>query len=271
VISGSYFWVGSEAQIRGYRPAYTKKYEHEFPYGQRIDSVIAWLQKPQPVRPRLILWYLDEPDRTGHAFGPDSPETDSVVMVLDSLLGVFLAKLEALDIAEKVNVIVTSDHGMGSISDDRKAVLEDHLDMAWVKEIQGYNPNLNIGAQEGFIDSIYLSLVNVEGIHVWKSGKLPERLHYGDHPRTLDLVVLADSSWSVVVDKDESVGRGAHGFDNDNTDMHGIFYAFGPAFHENYASPVFSNVDIYPLICEILGLKPETVDGKLENVKGLLK
>jgi alkaline phosphatase D len=192
-------------------------------------------------------------------------------MVLDSLLGIFLAKLETLDIAQQVNVIVTSDHGMGSISEQRKVVLSDHFNRNWVKEILGYTPNFNIKAAEGYIDSIYHSLANVEGVHVWRTGELHERLHYGTHPRTLDLVVLADSSWSVVINNEETVGLGAHGFDNANPDMHTIFYAFGPAFRENYASPVFNNVDIYPLICEILGLGPAEVDGKLENVTQLLK
>ena len=157
-ITGSYFWVGSEAEIGGYRPTYTKKYEQDFPNGQRIDSVISWLQKPLEVRPRLILWYFHEPDLTAHEAGPDSPEVDSVVMYLDSLLGVFLDKLAALPLADQVNVIVTSDHGMANISNDRKVILENHLNMDWVQEIQGYNPNFNIKARAGCTDSIYAAL-----------------------------------------------------------------------------------------------------------------
>lgn len=270
VISGSYFWVGSESEIDGYRPTYWKKYDHDFPYEQRIDSVISWLQKPDSERPRLVLWYFDEPDHTGHS-GPDSKQLDSVVCRLDSLLGLFLDKLDALPLANRVNVIVTSDHGMGNISNDKKVVLEDHLRKEWIAQLQGYNPNFNIQAKEGFVDSIYNALSEVNGIQVWKTGELPPRLHYGTHPRTLDLVVVADSSWSVVENREELVNGGAHGFDNSNTDMHAIFYAFGPAFKENYSSPTFDNVDIYPLICEILKLKPAPVDGKLENVAELLK
>lgn len=270
-ITGSYFWVGSEAEIGGYRPTYTKKYEQDFPNGQRIDSVISWLQKPLEVRPRLILWYFHEPDLTAHEAGPDSPEVDSVVMYLDSLLGVFLDKLAALPLAEQVNVIVTSDHGMASISNDRKVILENHLNMDWVQEIQGYNPNFNIKTRAGCTDSIYAALNGVTGIHVWKAGKLPDRMHYGTHPRTLDLIVVADSSWSVVIEEEDMVEGGAHGFDNDNMDMHAIFYAFGPSFKENYASQSFNNVDIYPLICNILGIEPAAIDGQFDHVKGLLK
>ncbi|RLD50196.1 MAG: alkaline phosphatase family protein, partial [Bacteroidetes bacterium] len=122
-----------------------------------------------------------------------------------------------------------------------------------------------------FIDSVYLQLKKVQHITCWKSGELPERLHYGNNPRTLDIIVVADSSWSLVSEKKKKVGKGTHGYDNDNKDMHAIFYAYGPAFKSNYTASTFTNVDIYPLIANILGLQPAKTDGDIENVKGVLK
>lgn len=271
VISGSYFWVGSEAEIKGVSPTYWKQYDHQFPYEQRIDSVISWLQKPEEVRPHLILWYFDEPDNIGHKFGPDSKELENEIIRLDSLIGVFLVKIKELPFADNINIIVTSDHGMSSISDDRKVALEENLTVEWVEEVQGYNPNYCIKVKEGYIDSVYNELLAIEHISFWKSEMVPERLHYGTNDRTLDLVVVADSSWSLVLASDKKVGFGAHGYDNDNKDMHAIFYACGPAFKENYISPTFNNIDIYPLIANILNLQPAKVDGSFKNVKGLLK
>lgn len=271
VQTGSYFWVGSESEIAGHRPKYWKEYDHDFPYKQRVDSVIAWLSKPEAVRPHLIMWYFDEPDNTGHIDGPDSPELMAKIVQLDFMLGYFLIELDKLSIAQNVNVIVTSDHGMSNISDERKVNLMDHIDVEWIAEMQGYSPNFNIKAKEGQVDNIYNALKDVEGISVWKTGELPQRLNYGNHPRTLDVVVVADSSYSVVDEPVKIDSKGAHGYDNANTDMHAIFYAYGPAFKEKYTSPTFNNVDIYPLICEILNLQPQVVDGNLENVKGILK
>lgn len=270
ITSASYFWVGSEADVQEIHPTYWKKYDHDFPFEQRIDSVIAWLQLPENIRPHLILWYMHEPDKSGHMYGPDSKEMDSVIIYLDSLVGVFIEKLQDIPYANEVNVIVTSDHGMGNISNERKVVIEENLNMDWVDIIQGYNPNFVIRANEGYIDSIYLTLKKVPHITTWKSGEVPEKFHYGTNPRTLDIVVVADSSWSVVFNNERPVGNGTHGFDNNNKDMHAIFYAYGPAFKENYVSPSFENVDIYPLITHILGLEPAEVDGSLENVKQLI-
>jgi alkaline phosphatase D len=271
IVSGSYFWVGSEAEINGRRPTYRKNYDHTFPYKQRIDSVVAWLNKPEESRPQLLLWYFDEPDFTGHEAGPESEELKSKIIELDFLLGYFLDEIEKLPFHDQINVIVTSDHGMSPISNERKVALQNYVKSDWIAEIQGYNPNFNIKANEGCADSIYFALADVEGISAWRTGTLPERLNYGTNPRTMDIVVVADSSWSVVLSADRNVGNGAHGYDNDNKDMHAIFYAYGPAFKANYISPTFNNVDIYPLICEILGLEPAPVDGHLENVIQLLK
>ena len=271
VISGSYFWVGSESEIKGVRPTYWKRYDHDFPYEQRIDSVISWLQKPAELRPHLILWYIDEPDGTGHKSGPDSKEMKDKIVELDFLIGYFMAEIQDLPIADKINILVTSDHGMGNVSEERKVVLEEHLTMDWIEEMQGYNPNYNIKVKDGYYDSVFNELKKIEHIAFWKSDMVPERLHYGKSDRTLDLVVVADSSWSLVPSADKKVGFGAHGYDNKNKDMFAIFYAYGPAFKENYISPSFNNVDIYPLIAHILNLQPAIIDGSLDNVKGLLK
>lgn len=186
-------------------------------------------------------------------------------------MGVFLTKLSGLPHAGQINVIITSDHGMGSTTDEKMVVMETHLKTTWIDKIKGYNPNFVIKANSGCVDSIYSALSDIQGISVWRSENVPDQLHYGKHPRTLDLVVVADSSWSVVRTAGETVGKGAHGYLNSNTDMHAIFYAAGPAFRKNFAMKTFDNIDIYPLICEILNLYPAPTDGSLNDVRKMLK
>ncbi|MCF8366130.1 MAG: ectonucleotide pyrophosphatase/phosphodiesterase [Bacteroidales bacterium] len=266
------FWVGSEADVQGMRPSIWKKYEHSMPYANRIDTVISWLQKPAGFRPHLIMWYYDQPDGDGHDFGPDSPEIQYTVQYLDSLLGVFIDKLSALPIADKINFIVTSDHGMCDLSDDRVVMLDDFIDTAWLAEVQGNNPVWTIQAKDGFDDEIAEGLAKAGHIKWWPSSEIPKRLNYGSNPRTLDFVVVADSSWSLFYIEKGSYLGGTHGFDNANTDMHAIFYASGPAFKsDGFVNPVFRNVSLYPLMCKILNLNPAPNDGNLEEVREMLK
>lgn len=270
--SASFFWVGSEAPTGGRQPSIWKKYAHDFPYENRMDSVMAWLQLPEEQRPQLIMWYMDEPDHIAHRFGPFSHETDSVIMYQDSLLGIYLERISALPHAEQINLIITSDHGMQASDSSRTEYLEDYIKERWIADIQGYNPNFNILAADGCLDSLYEALSRGQHFKVWKSGSLPGRLNYGTNPRCLDLVVCADSAWRIEGRRGE--GRkpsyGDHGYDNRNTDMHAIFYATGPAFKKGHLHPTFNNVDLYPLMAHILGLTPAEVDGKFENVKGML-
>ena len=271
VITASFFWVGSEAPVKGVQPTYWKKYEHKFPFTQRVDSVIAWLCLPEEKRPHLITWYMDEPDSKGHQLGPDNPELMPVISYLDSLVGDFMFKLNRLEIGPDVNFIVTSDHGMGQISPDRVVRLTDFINLDHINRINGSNPVYCLSASPGYNEEIWNKLNNIEHINSWKHGQLPERLHYGTNSRTGDFVVAADSSWSVTINSNpQRFSGGTHGFDNNNKDMHAIFYAVGPAFKTGYLQPTFNNIDIYPLIAEIMCLKPATVDGNIDHVSGML-
>ena len=64
---------------------------------------------------------------------------------------------------------------------------------------------------------------------------------------------------------------GEHGYDPTERDMHVIFKACGPDFKKGYKQPDFYNVDIYPLLCNLLGIKPAKNDGDIKRVKGMLK
>lgn len=273
VKTATYFWVGSEHPTDGIHPSIWKYYDHNFPFEQRIDSVIAWLQLPEKQRPRLIMWYMHEPDATGHRHGPEGEATLKNVTYLDSLVGVFCRKINQLEHSKRINLIFTSDHGMGAISPERTVTLTEHVPAEWIEIALGGNPVYNIKAKEGYIDSIYLKLKDVENISVWKHGEVPAELDYGNNPRTLDLIVAADSAWSInhTPRPDYYSSGGTHGYDFRQLDMQAIFYATGPSFRKGHVHPKFDNIDLYPLMAHILGLVPQEVDGKLENTREMLQ
>lgn len=63
---------------------------------------------------------------------------------------------------------------------------------------------------------------------------------------------------------------GEHGFDNEEMDMKPIFRAVGPAFQKNLEVGPFETVNIYPLMCHVLGIKPDPNDGHLDATKHML-
>lgn len=52
--------------------------------------------------------------------------------------------------------------------------------------------------------------------------------------------------------------------------MHPIFISHGPAFKKNYTIKSFNNVDIYPLMCFLLGIEPGLTNGTIDNVMDMI-
>lgn len=273
VTTASFYWVGSEAPVQGIQPTYWKRYSNEPAFEARIDTVVYWLNLPETRRPRLVTFYFDEPDHQGHNTGPDSPEIDQLVMRLDSLVGVLVQKLKILPHYAQINLIVTSDHGMTELSPERYVDIAAHTPRNWYERTHGGNPVMSLWPREGMLDSAYAILSRVENIYVWKKQDVPARLNYGTSKRLGELIVLADSTWSIGwgAPTGSYYTGGGHGWDNAQKDMHTIFYAMGPAFKQGHYHAPIEVVDLYPLIARILGLKPAPVDGKLERVEGMLR
>jgi len=272
VVSASYFWVGSEAQIKGYRPKYWKIYNHTFPYYQRADSVIIWLKKPFKDRPRLVCWYLDATDTYGHKYGPDSNEIKYTISSLDSIIGYFTKKLQTLDIKDSVNFIIVSDHGMTQLDKNKTLFLNDYINKKWTDTIIGSNPFYLVYPNKKCKDSILTSLKNIKGINAWDKKDIPERYHLKQSERVPEIVIVAQNGWSVYLDTlHYGYSKGTHGYDNTFADMNGIFYATGPAFKQHYNVGQLYNIDIYNLITTILKIKPAPNDGKFERISEILK
>ena len=59
----------------------------------------------------------------------------------------------------------------------------------------------------------------------------------------------------------EGKTSGSHGYDNASEYMQAIFIGHGPAFKAGKTIPAFSNIELYNLMCRILGLTPAANDG----------
>lgn len=270
VITGTLYWVGSDIPNNGMFPTYYKVWDDtpRLTYAQRVDTALAWLNRPEEERPQLIMLYIDQPDEVGHHFGPNSKETGKIVQSLDSLMGVLANGIAELPFAERVNFIVTSDHGMTDISADRVVDPSLYLDPNWIERAESANPT-SLFTKPDFRDSVYRALKDVEHIRVWKKEDIPTELNYGTSHRIGDIVVAPELGWQFA-DKAKAT-KGAHGYFPQSADMQVVFRATGPDFKHGYASNGFVNVDIYPLLAYLLNIKPENTDGQFERVKDVIK
>lgn len=277
VKTASYFWPGSEVNLEFRRPDYYEKYEHNRDYLERINGVINWLKLSYSERPKFITLYYDLADSEGHRYGPNSPQVNAAISRLDSLLGILFNKLDENNLRDSVNIIIVSDHGMTEISKDRYVNIEEYANCNSCKFFnRGAVMNLFL-TDKNELDVVYKNLKKNEyHFRVYKPSEIPSQYHFNHNHLIGDLFVLSEPGWSVGTTKDkdrmDDYNGGNHGFDNSFIDMHGIFYAIGPSFRENYKTGTIENVNIYPLLCKILNIIPkQNIDGKLENISFILK
>ena len=272
VKTASFFWVGSEAPIMGMHPDYWKTFDEEVAFGDRVDTVLKWLSLPVVRRPHLVTLYFEEPDATGHEYGPVAPETAAVVKSLDSLLGVLRDGLRKLPQAKKISLIVLSDHGMGPVDPSKYNYIFDTLPQKMVKRIYGGSPVWSVEPAEGKTDSLIMCINMQKGVKAYRKEELPAHLHYGTNPRLAKVVVIADPGWIAGIRPVPSgYNRGDHGFDWKWKDMHSIFYAEGPAFKKGFETDTLYNVDIYNIITRILNIVPAQNDGNPERISPLFR
>jgi len=265
------YWPGSDVPVGGKYPDSYYKYDAkpQLTFKQRAERIIEQLRMPKSKRPRLIMAYFEQPDGNGHNYGPQNKRTGKVVMEMDSLVNGIWNEIQQLPIADDINLIVTSDHGMTSISNQRTVPVMKYLKRKWIERVDGDLPGL-IYTRKGYADSVVLALHDVPHLKAWKREDIPAYLHYGSNPMIGDVVALPDLGWLFTDDTIKSCG--SHGFDPSYSDMHAMFRAIGPDFKQGYSKEQhFKNVDLYPLLSRLLGIDPAKNDGDLDEVIDLLK
>ena len=122
VNTATVYWVGSDVKINGEYPTYWQDYAKKplLKPQERVNRVIELLSMPEEKRPHLVMCYFEEPDHTAHSYGPITKKTRRVAEGMDSLLWTLWARIKALpEIGNKVNLIITGDHGMTWMSEVR--------------------------------------------------------------------------------------------------------------------------------------------------------
>jgi alkaline phosphatase D len=274
--SAPFFWVGSEAEIQGKRPSYYLRYDGDFPDEKRVDQILAWLRLPPEQRPHFITLYYSNVDYAGHKHGPDSAEVAQAVTHLDDMIG----RLEEgfASLALPVDLIVVSDHGetpaqSGWINLDKFTDLS-HFETAGDVTTALLYPDSEVAAEKAYEGLRGAS----DKFKVYRRAKVPAHLHFDCIPRCGDPVVIATGPFYIRAHEAQTFGDppnmdpGQHGYDPVVIPaMRASFFAAGPDIRAGVTVAPFENVDVYPLVARILGLRIGKIDGRLRALQGILK
>ena len=277
VKSATFFWVGSEAEINGFRPSIYEGYDGSIPFSQRVDTVFDWFSLPYENRPQLCMLYFNEPDHLGHVYGPESVQVDSSIIEMDALLGTIMDKINSSSIKDSLNLIIVSDHGMTTISKDKYIYLDKYVRGLYDLRIDGKGPISQLflrPTKSARKKSIYRQLKRVPNVHVFLKEDIPYEFHIRNE-NSGDFLIVANEGWSIFKNKKESSDFnpiGMHGYDPKLESMKSIFIASGANIKSNLQINSFENIHIYPLLCKLLEIEPyEESEGKLHVLDGIVE
>ena len=281
-IAGAFFWPGTETAIGGMMPTFWKPYEHNLPNETRVDTVLSWLDLPREKRPTMITMYFADVDDAGHASGPDGDLTRAAVAKVDGDIRRLVNGLRARKIDRKVNLVIVSDHGMAEYRMRDAVVLDEMFDPADAERIFWVGEFTQIFPKPGREDAIYNSIKSKlpTSAQIFRREEFPARFKFGRNKRIAPIVVIPNEG-SIITNKERYARavregtldrvRGGHGYDNALTSMRATFIAHGGKFRRGLVVEPFESVDVYNLLCRVLGLTPAKNDGNPDRVKGVLK
>src|SRR6185503_67551 len=275
MLSASFFWVGSEADIKGIVPTYYYRYNEAIPIERRIQVVVNWLQLPPERRPHFITFYFSRTDHDGHEYGPDAPETGIAVRWVDSAIQKLTTAVNATGLP--VNYIFVADHGMTKVDQDHALPMPSAVDTNLFIIPRGSELVQLYAKDKKDIIPTYTKLKKrAKGYKVYLRSGMPSYLHYSERDDSLQTIgdILLIPVWPRVFNfSKDKPNRGAHGFDPALVrDMHAIFIAWGPNIKSGLKVPTFKNIDVYPVITRILGLPhKEKIDGSSQLADMIVK
>jgi predicted AlkP superfamily pyrophosphatase or phosphodiesterase len=274
LLTASFYWTGSEADIGGIRPTYYYQYNEKIPMARRLQVVKKWLTLPEATRPHLITFYFPEVDHEAHDFGPDSPEVRKAVALVDKAVARLVAMTDSLKLP--VNFVFVSDHGMTNIDIAHPLAVPAALDTACCITSAGSTQLHVFVKNKSNIDVVFLKLKKeAKDFDVYRESDIPPAWHYGvqdDRFGRVGDILVATHLHKVFVFNGKPPKPGNHGFDPANDDMHATFLAWGPLIKKSGTIAPFENIHVYPFVAQLLGLPLSSpIDGDPAVLKPILK
>ncbi|XP_016089328.1 bis(5'-adenosyl)-triphosphatase enpp4-like [Sinocyclocheilus grahami] len=116
-------WPGTDVNIQNHTLKYQFEYDPKVTFQDRLGNLTQWMTTDKSVKFAALYW--EEPDRSGHMYGPENTtEMSRVLKEVDGHIGFLMEQLNKTGLWGKINVIITSDHGMAQCSQEHLIKLD---------------------------------------------------------------------------------------------------------------------------------------------------
>ncbi|XP_034999846.2 ectonucleotide pyrophosphatase/phosphodiesterase family member 1 [Hippoglossus stenolepis] len=279
--SGTFFWPGSDVLINGSYPNFYKMYDKSISFEDRVSTLFEWLSLPEGKRPDFYTLYLDEPDASGHRYGPGSKQVTWALERVDKILGIMMDGLTEKNLNHCVDLMIVSDHGMEEASCEKAAFVSTYQEKTDdFKVIQGPAARIRPARlPDDYFSFDYAGLVKNlsckaadQPMRPYLKENLPKRMHFANNKRIERGHLYMKEGWQAALNSKEIkyCTGGFHGSDNLFTSMQAIFIGYGPGFKSNTVVPPFENIELYNVMCDLLGIRPSPNNGTHGSMNHLL-
>jgi predicted AlkP superfamily pyrophosphatase or phosphodiesterase len=272
LVTGTMFWPGSEADIRGVRPTHWTRFDQSIDGDARVDQVLAWMDLPEAERPDFATLYFDIVDTIGHRHGPAAAQTRQAVASVDASIARLVEGLKARGLYERTVLVIVSDHGMAATAPERAIYLDDLVDVEAL-EIVYYGAAAFLNPVAGREAEVEAALLRPRPhMDCWRKADIPARFVLGSNPRVSKIVCSAEVGW-LIATRARPVTRegGAHGYDNLAPEMAALFIAHGPGVARGVRLTEMDSVDVQPLLGRLLGIATPPGDGRAGDTAAVLE
>uniref|UniRef100_A0A8C7LDX8 Ectonucleotide pyrophosphatase/phosphodiesterase 2 n=1 Tax=Oncorhynchus kisutch TaxID=8019 RepID=A0A8C7LDX8_ONCKI len=238
-------------------------------------------------RPYVYAMHSEQPDTFGHKLGPMSTELNNPLKEIDKIIGQLMDGLKQMKLHRCVNIIMVGDHGMEEAHCDRTEFLSSYMpstvdDIILIPgslgRIRSRYPNNPKYDAKSVIANLTCKKTE-QHFKPYLKQHLPKRLHYANNRRIEGIHLLVERKWHIARLYPLSLSRhpgkcgfaGDHGYDNKINSMQTIFCGYGPMFKFKTKVPVFENIELYNVMCDLLGLNPAPNNGTHGSLNHLLK
>ncbi|XP_069776682.1 autotaxin isoform X4 [Narcine bancroftii] len=256
------------------------------PHEQRIFTILQWLNLPDNERPYVYAFYSEQPDAYGHRYGPFSTEVTENLRQIDRIVGQLMDGLKQMNLHRCVNIIFLGDHGMEDATCDKTEYLSNYLSniddiilfpgsLGRIRSRYSNNPRYD---PKALVANLTCRRPD-QHFKPYLKMNLPKRLHYANNRRIEDIHLMVERKWLVARRPIEGTRKpsgkcnfqGDHGYDNKINSMQTVFIGHGPSFKFKTKVPSFENIELYNVMCDLLGLKPAPNNGTHGSMNHLLR
>ncbi|XP_073780586.1 autotaxin isoform X4 [Danio rerio] len=255
------------------------------PMERRVLTMLQWLHLPDAERPYLYAMHSEQLDSYGHKLGPHSTELNSALRDVDKVIGQLMNGLKQMKLHRCINIILVGDHGMEEAHCDKTEFLSSYMsnteDLILIPgslgRIRARNPNNSKFDAKAVVANLTCKKPD-QHFKPYLKQHLPKRLHYANNDRIEEIHLMVERKWHIARKimktkrNHEKCGfAGDHGYDNKINSMQTIFLGYGPAFKFKTKIPPFENIELYNIMCDLLGLKPAPNNGTHGSLNQLLR